>query len=164
MSVREWVSLGVQRLDDSWADFTYIGEYKAKWEPGVIDRAFDEFSDRIPEDAEPKRYVPCSEYRYFLPYAGGEKPGTADHYTYGLQDYERMEALNRGEWEIIGLQAKAIFISEQGVTQEIVSGAIFGVESDSGEQYLKELEQEQLQELRLEIEGLGLEWPEEMLA
>lgn len=95
------------------------------------------------------------EFRFFEPEAGGEKPGTDDYQKYGKQDYDRMESLNRGSWCFIGIIAKATIQLTSNLTQEITSGGLWGIESDSGQEYFDEVEKEQLAELRRELESIG---------
>jgi hypothetical protein len=94
------------------------------------------------------------EYQYFQPYAGGEKPGTLYYKKYAFQDYQRMESLNRGDWCFIGIMAKATVQTENGVTQHITSGGLWGIESDSGD-YIKEVVKEQLSSLKCELLSFG---------
>ena len=75
--------------------------------------------------------------------------------AYIQQDYERCEAYNRQVWCYLGIIAKAEVRSAQGIVQTLRSGGLWGVESDSGESYLEEVGQEQLTELRAELEGYG---------
>jgi len=95
------------------------------------------------------------EFNYFLPYAGGEKPGSENYQKYGKQDFDRMESLNNGNWCFIGIIAKAKIVTENGTIQTIRSGGLWGIESDSDKSYIAEIEQEQLAELRKELTALG---------
>ena len=95
------------------------------------------------------------EFRYFNPYherCPGES--TADIRGHCQQDYERMERLNRGDWCFIGIRADAEIVVD-GVMQEISSGGLWGIESDSDRAYLTEIEGEQLSELRDQLRALG---------
>jgi len=86
----------------------------------------------------------------------GELP--EDIRKYVRQDYERMERLNRGDWAYIGVQADAEILLPSGdasLVQEITSGGLWGVESDSDRAYLAEIETEQLAELRDQLRALG---------
>lgn len=94
------------------------------------------------------------KYNYFLPYAGGEKEGTEDYQKYGKQDFARMESLNNGDWNFIGIIAKAEIVTESGIMQTIRSGGLWGIESDSGD-YLDEVGKEELVNLRSELMALG---------
>jgi hypothetical protein len=95
-----------------------------------------------------------NEYRYFKPCAAGEKPGTPDYKKYGKQDYERAEALNNSDWCYIGIIAKAK-IKVNGCTQTITSGGLWGIESDSGKDYIEEEEKNQLSDLKENLLSLG---------
>lgn len=73
--------------------------------------------------------------------------------TYAKNDKERLEAYNRGTWEMIGIKAVAtIHIPVDGDNtvkiQTIDSGGLFGIESDEGEDYIKDIEREQIAEVK----------------
>jgi hypothetical protein len=96
-----------------------------------------------------------NEFQYFNPCHEnykGESP--ADIRKYCQQDYERMENLNRGNWGYVGIRADAEIIVD-GVLQDISSGGLWGVESDSDRAYLTEIDGEQLSELRQQLRALG---------
>ena len=105
----------------------------------------------------------CREYRYFNPsfnYIGkdgkpsdGLTPEEVRKYT--RQDYERMESLNSGQWCYIGIRAEAEIIGWHGTVQRITSGGLWGIESNSDREYLKETEQEELANLKTELLALG---------
>lgn len=80
------------------------------------------------------------------------------------QDYDRMESLQRGNWCYIGIRVEA----EIGIgnfskypakynctTQQITSGGLWGIESDSGRSYFEEVEAEELAQLREQLAALG---------
>jgi hypothetical protein len=111
-----------------------------------------------------------NEYRYFNPSFNyidangkpekGETPETVRKYT--LQDYERMESLNRGNWCFIGIRAEAEIVIPQpgdkglaGICQEISSGGLSGIDSDSDRSYFEEIEAEELSSLRQQLTALG---------
>lgn len=73
---------------------------------------------------------------------------------YMEQDYQRMEALNRGDWCFIGIRAKAEIVLNE-VTQSIHSGGLWGIESDSESCHLKEVEREELEGLKRELLAIG---------
>ena len=104
-----------------------------------------------------------NQYRFFNPnrenYAG--EP-VSDIAKYCLQDYARMESMNRGDFCFIGIRADAeVSLCRESVTdacwtvQTITSGGLWGIESDSSPEYLKEIEQEQLSELREQLKAIG---------
>lgn len=96
-----------------------------------------------------------NEYQYFNPwhenYAGCAR---AEIVKYCLQDYERMQDYNNQGWcyLLIGADAEVVI---DGHIQRITSGYVGGIESDSGEDYLRETEQEQLAELRGQLHAIG---------
>jgi hypothetical protein len=95
------------------------------------------------------------EYRYFngcVENYKGESP--EDIRKYVRQDYGRMERLNSGDWCYIGVRADAEIIVD-GISQDISSGGLWGVESDSDRTYLAEIDGEQLSELRDQLRALG---------
>ncbi len=80
---------------------------------------------------------------------------------YCRQDYERAEALNRGEWAYIGIRAEAEIVLGKAtvsfspyLAQTIQSGGLWGIESDSGD-YLKEIATEELNSLKDELRAIG---------
>lgn len=145
----------IEQVADSNPDTSYIGTYTNDRSPWVIVR-FGVFAGQYLDDAENEE-VPSNgrEYLFFKPYAGGEKPGSKEYQEYGLQDFARMESLVRGDWSFIGIIAKAHITTSNGTTQVIRSGGLWGIESDSGAEYLQEVANEELASLRLELEALG---------
>lgn len=74
-------------------------------------------------------------------------------------DYKRMSALNRGDFCFVGIAAEAEITlrSENGgsIIQHVRSGGLWGIESDSGEDYFAEVEREEINTLRSELESVG---------
>jgi hypothetical protein len=112
------------------------------------------------------------EYRYFNPSQNyvdewGEliDENTAEEVRkYVAQDYARMEGLQAGEWGFIGIRAKAEIAMPNGghtsagptaTLQTITSGGLWGIESDSEEDYLKVVEGQELADLRTQLYALG---------
>jgi len=99
------------------------------------------------------------ELRYFN--------GVIENYTsetpekirqYVVRDYERMERLQRGDWCYVGIRAEAEILipsGSAGVLQEITSGGLWGIESDSDTSYLEDVEDEELSELREQLRAVG---------
>jgi len=75
---------------------------------------------------------------------------------YAKQDKERLESLYAGNWYFIGIQAKAE-IRINGIGQVITSGGLWGIESDSGDDYFDEIYQEQKEELKNSLLELGFD-------
>lgn len=67
---------------------------------------------------------------------------------------ERLAEYRNGTFAFIGIRAKAVF-SLRGVMQTIYSGGIYGVEDDSGHDYLKSLAMEEAIEIRSILNDLG---------
>jgi len=76
----------------------------------------------------------------------------AEGLAYVEQDYQRMEAYNRGEWWMVGVIATAVLETEAGPIEEVAS--LWGIESDSDEDFFVEVEKEQMGEA---VWMLGLE-------
>jgi hypothetical protein len=75
-----------------------------------------------------------------------------------------MESLNRGSWCFIGIRAEAEIGIPQGshpktgqsyLCQELTSGGLWGIESDSDHAHIEEEEKGQLSELREVLAGFG---------
>jgi hypothetical protein len=95
------------------------------------------------------------DYRFFIPCAGGEKWPSGEFKKYALQDFKRMEELNKGYWYFIGIRAEASIQLVGDLTQKITSGGLWGINSDAGEEYFTEVEGEQRNELRDELKAIG---------
>ncbi len=99
------------------------------------------------------------EYRYFngcVENYKGESPEGIRKYV--RQDYERMERLQRGDWCFVGIRAEAeilLPLGDASIVQEITSGGLWGVESDSEREYLSEIETEELASLREQLGAVG---------
>jgi len=104
------------------------------------------------------------EHTGFIPYAGGEKPGTKDYYKYGMQNYERMEGLCAGDWWFLGIVAECVVSYSISETtgdcrlETISSRGLWGIESDCCEDYIGEVEQEQLEDLKGHLAAFGIAW------
>jgi len=97
-----------------------------------------------------------NEYRYFngnVENYKGETPDTIREYI--LRDYERMERLHRGDWCYIGIRAEAEVSLTGDVMQEVSSGGLWGIESDSSKEYFAEIEADELFELRKQLYAVG---------
>ena len=157
---------------DESPDTAWLGEYTDDLGPGVIIREYDEFYEKIPTEmerdvdgrflgkAEPELPSKGRNFRGFIPYAGGEKPGTKEFYKYGMQDYKRMEGLNNGDWGFIGIQAEAKVSYAIGGgsrrLEDLTSGGLWGIESDSGD-YLAEVVKDELIDLKSHLEKFNVD-------
>lgn len=142
---------------DTDPDTQFLGEYTTKENDWAICRACNGYLHD--GDHSNCAYDPrvCE---YFLPCAGGEEPGTEDYKKYGMQDYERMEAMERGEWNFIGIQARAIvsYPTSQGSRrlETLTSSGVWGVESDATKHH-KEIAEGELAELKHHLEQFNVD-------
>ncbi len=169
-------NITIKHVLDENPDTSDLGEYTDKLEPGVIVRCFGEFYEKLPAPMERdydgrflgkgKPYdLPSRggrEYRGFKPEAGGEKPGTADYYQYGIQDWKRMKALDQYDWYYMGITAKAEVRYQErpgGVWRilRFTSYGLWGIESDSDAGYLQSIEDEQLADLQDQLQRFGVD-------
>jgi len=116
--------------------------------------------------------ISSREYRYFNPSfnyitksdepADGLTPDEVRKYV--REDYDRMESLNAGHWCYIGIRADAEigigdvanYPAQFDVTHHTVTaGGLWGIESDSNRSYFDEIAQEQLAELKTQLQALG---------
>jgi hypothetical protein len=131
------------------------------WEP--LDDAIGLIADTQSEaqecDCGERGDMGRGEYRYFNGCVENYKGlPDAEIRKYVRQDYERMERLHAGDWGYIGIRAEAEILLPSGdasIVQEITSGGLWGVESDSGKDHIAETEQEELSELREQLRALG---------
>jgi hypothetical protein len=135
----------IKHLTDDNPDTSWMGEYS--------DTPKSEY-------AIEREYAGYREYRYFNPpvenYDGATKKEIK---KYCQQDYERMEGLNNGNWQFIGIRADAeIHVQQFGnnwLIQHITSGGLWGIESDCGRDNIEETEQEQLADLATTLKEFG---------
>lgn len=148
------LEITIHKAVDEYPDTSFLGEYTDQEAPWVICRRHGEYVKNLGEDdCIPER---SREYRFFKPYAGGEPEGSDDFQRYGKQDFDRMEALNRGDFYYMGVWAEArVKLTDGDLTQTISSGGLWGVESDSPEDYLLDIEKEELVTLRRELIAVG---------
>jgi hypothetical protein len=135
-----------------------IGDYES----------WDAAEDTLRELAECEgcEHIERNSYPYFNP-ATVEKGNTPEENRQNAKaDFERMESLARGDWYYLGIRAEAKIGLPNGFTnargehdsltvQRVCSGGLWGTESDSDESYLKEIEQDELGELRNQLKQLG---------
>jgi hypothetical protein len=121
-------------FDDSTPD--YLGTYDDNYAADAIDRGNHR-----------------GQYRYFHPAMTGEETGNPNS---PHEDYERYEAFNDGEWEMIGIVAKArVQFTPNGPIQAVHSGGLYGIESDSDQSYLEEVRRDELANLTDELKAIG---------
>ena len=134
---------------DTCPNFSMIGEYTNKPSPWAIVRENGEYVFNLPAD------FTSAAGLYFIPFAGGEKPGTEDYQKNGKQDFARMEAYNKGQWYNMSIKAVA-HIQVGDLVQQISSG-IMTIYSDASEDDIAAVEREQLAILRNQLKILNVE-------
>lgn len=159
----------VKWLCDESPDTSWLGEYSNESTPGAIINVGEHTGKFLYELGDDDYLPKCGRnYRYFIPYAGGEKPGSKDFETYAKQDFARMEGLERGNWGFQGCIAKAELSYPIGQgsrrLETVSSGGLWDIESDSDKEYLRSIEDEQLADLADHLGSLcGLEVTTEQL-
>jgi hypothetical protein len=169
------LSVRIERAVDDWPDTSYLGRYSDKaetewaidrqergdwgrgeyryWNPGANHippgdvKSWTHVSDSAIAEACKRNGVDLRQER-------DEAIRLLDlHYI--EEDCERCESLNRGNWCYLGIIAKAKVVLADGVVQAIRSGGLWGIESDSGEDYLSGVEKDELANLRKQLEAVG---------
>lgn len=133
-------AIDVKTYHDDSPDTSYLGEYSRN--AGNEDKTIDR---------QARGDMGHGEFRYFVAAMSGEDTGNPQSVE---QDYQRMEAFNAGNWHFIGVRAYAEIVIN-GVIQTITSGGLWGIESDSDVDYIKEVAKEQLYELTEQLQALG---------
>lgn len=123
-------------------------------ELAALENAIETVRDAQNEASGSNVYWDSREYRYFDPSDNYKGEPDEDVRKYVRQDYERMESLNRGHWGYMGIKAEAKILVGN-TAQEISSGGLWGIESDSDEGHIQSTEQEELRELREQLKALG---------
>lgn len=148
----------VEHIIDKCADVSYLGEYTDEY-PGedALHRgsAFDRgHGERLTHEYQ---YFVCTisveEHRQGLVKLGCSK-GNAEEMArrYCRGDYERVESLSIGDWNFIGIQAKAVVSYPIGNgsrrLEAFTSSGLWGIESDGGSDYIESVEREEIEGLR----------------
>ena len=84
---------------------------------------------------------------------------------YIRQDKQRLEDYYNEKWSMLGIIAKAevsyemtnVYPKGNRRIERFTSGGLWGIESDSGEKCLKEIEAEQLEDLKLHLKTFGVD-------
>ncbi len=77
-------------------------------------------------------------------------------------DVERLEAYQRAEWYMHGIRASVTFYTPDNRRETFTSAGLYGIESDSSAEYLQEVYQEELADLRGHLAAMG--FPAELVA
>ena len=138
------LSVTVKRMIDADGDTSWMGEYSNTPKTDyAIDR--QELGDQG-----------RNEFRYFngpVENYKGESPENIRKYI--RQDYDRMQALQRGDFYFLGIRAEAQIQTDSGIIQRITSGGLWQIESDSDDGYLETVQTEELGELKKELLSFG---------
>lgn len=127
------LSVRLVRAADDCPDTSHLGEYSNTPDESHIDR-------------KARGDMRRGEFRYFNLGAGDS--------AYLEEDYRRMEAYNRGDWCMCGIYAEAK-VEAGGTTQRVKSAGLWGIESDSGEAYFREVGAQELTDLADILRGMG---------
>ncbi len=151
------LKIELKQMADESPDTSWMGEFSNHADTQfAIDHQERSGSSRV------KQWFNPGTIEDFDPNASWIPAGTEDKREYwhqamtknAEQDYARMCSLCAGEFEFIGIGAKAEVVVNN-TCQMVTSGGLWGIESDSGEDYLREEEQNQLAELRTILCEMG---------
>jgi hypothetical protein len=154
---RRIISVEVKRETDTDPDLSHFGEYARHGDaPFSIDR--NERGDRGLGELEffhPGTVEPYDPKASWIPkrIRNKERYWRRAMEKNAEADYARMESYNKGDWCMTGISAEARVILSGHTVQKIYSGGLWGIESDSEESYMKEIEEEQLAELREQLQA-----------
>ena len=146
-------SITIKHMVDDNPDTSYLGEYTDKYVSGTLGC----IERQNPGRNEYKYFVPMNSYSQHrkdlqkMGYSRGNCDFLARSYVY--QDFRRFERLNRGDWFFMGIMVEATIkldITGQGNyrLETFTSGGLWGIESDSGNDYIKEIESDELNDLK----------------
>lgn len=82
-----------------------------------------------------------------------QNPDTSYLEQEGFED--RLKQFERGDFNFVGVQAVAE-VSIGGVIQEITSGGLWGIESDSGEKHFRSVGKEEYAQLKEILSEMGI--------
>ena len=122
-------------VDDD-PDLSHLGQYVRHDQPGAIDRAR-------------RGKLSPMQLRYWVPAI----PEYAD------QDYARAESYNAGDWWMIRVAATVTILIPVGdvqVIHTVTTPGLYGVESDSGDDYIASVYADECDVLVAMLEGLGI--------
>ncbi len=137
MNTKRIIKATIKRMADESGEADWLGKYSN--EPGEPSKTIDR---RTLKHCGPGQ----------LPFFIAEN---VENWEQALSNYTRMEAGIRGKWYLIGIRAEAEVRLTGDTVQRITSGGLWGIESDSEENYFKQIEGEQLAELAAELLAIG---------
>jgi hypothetical protein len=133
----------VHHLIDESPDTSYLGEFsdRPETEYAIDQRERSGEDNCVLQFFNPASAVDCKD-----------EPAE-DIRRYAEQEYQRMMALERGDWQYIGITAVAevaasLDVGKTWKLDKLTSGGLWGIESDSDQAYLQEIIDEEKRELR----------------
>lgn len=151
------LKIEVKRMFDESPDTSWMGEFSNRADTQfAIDHQERTGSNRVKQWFNPGTVEDFDPNASWIPAEVTDK----QHYWHDTmtknakQDYARMCSLVNGDFEFISIVAKTEIVIGN-ICQNVTSGGLWGIESDSEESYLKEEEQNQLAELRGVLHELG---------
>lgn len=154
-------SIKVVAVDDFDSDLSWLGKFTDRWETGAIDRK--QFGDWEPHEMQyfvpgnrwphnPKNWERVSDEEKAEVIAEYRTLKRAD-WCYALEDMRRLENFGK-TWVTIGIRAEARIIV-LGTSMPVGTAGLWGIESDSDEDYKNQIAAEELCELSLILKELG---------
>lgn len=148
-------SIKVKAVDDDINDISYLGKFSSKVPDKYDLNRGNAFFRPNAERGEHKYFIPANKVettREFLQSRGyarsvAEEKAREDN----KRDFARAEKIASGDIQFVGIVAKAeilVPLGDHWISQQVRSGGLWGIESDSGEEYFEEVGKEQVAELK----------------
>jgi hypothetical protein len=145
------ISMELVMHHDDFDPLDDLGKYTDKPEDYSICRQCEQFFIDVEDNHD---CIPSARiFQYFTPVDNGFKIGSDDFKRCAMFDYTRAETLNNGEWGYIYINLKVgVQFWNKDNTDSFIhyftSNGIGGVESDCGEEYIKEIAEEELEQIK----------------
>ena len=131
-------SIKIKHMVDEYPDTSFIGDFSDTPKDGAINHKERSGENRV--------------YEWFNP---GSDP------EYAEQDYKRIMELENGHFSFIGIHAEAtVSYSTGGDNRRLewfTSSGLWGIESDSDQAYLEEIENEEISNLKNHLEQFNVD-------
>jgi hypothetical protein len=159
-------SIILKRMADEYPNLSWLGEYSDKNQDGDDIKRGSVIRRRVDSRRECRFFIPgqgsVPEIREDLQ-ARGYSRGVAEEMARAhiRQNFKRMESYG-DSWAMVGVQAEAVIkyrIRPGGGDwrlERLISGGLWGIESDSGEDHFAEVESEELADLREHLQRFGI--------
>jgi hypothetical protein len=162
MSKRELLSIRTALIQDDNPDLSYLGKWASRsrgqhWIDRDTGTLYDPDGNEIATHEDGGVFLDRNAFELFIvgQWAGDENVKLSDAIEYSFRDWKRMEAFNDNEWEMYGVVCRAKWKDEAGYEHTIDSPGLWRVESDSGKDYFREIAEDQVSEIRADLEALG---------